>query len=880
MLTAFTVTKGDGVRLLCIPCALLLGLTAAAWAQSPPEPAAAPASEAQGPVLTRPPELTTFVEATYPPEAMAQKQTGVVGMELTIQPDGSTAEVVVIESAGAAFDAAAIAAAQQFVWRPAELDGKPGAVRIAYRYAFTLKEEVKIVEKPPEALPSGVLEGELLERGTRKPLIAVLVKLARSAGEGPAVVENETITDAQGRFKFENVPAGEVIVRVEDEVFATVEDMEIVKANEATDVRYYVEREKFEDSVQVVGKRARKEVVRRTLEIQEIRTIPGTQGDALKVVQNLPGAARTLFSDQIVLRGGGQSQAYLDQHAIPLAFHFGGLRSTVSSALIESIDVYPGNYGAEFGRVNGGIVDVRLRRPAIDGWHGYIEVDVFDAGALIEGPINEDWSFAVAARRSYIDAILLNVLPDEVRQTFRTAPRYYDAQVLVEGHIGKHVLKTTLYGSSDQLRIIFDENPEQEDGGFGLQQEWIGGRVEWRYRKDDTFENSLSASYTATVTDLGGNPGLAVPVGIDVTQHLLTLRDELSMKIGDGLRLRLGTDTIADITTVTGRLPPLQREGEGDRDGPPSLFESSFSSFGGELTQITPALYAILEAQLGPVLVLPGVRMDYYGLSGEVLVQPRLTARWKVHPKTVIKAGVGLFGEPPQAQDLLEGIGNPDLQILSSWQYSAGFEQTIAEGLTLDVTGFYKTLNNLVTRSEDRAELLANQGEGRVYGMEVLLRQTVTSRLYGWIAYTLMRSERRDQPGDPYRIFDLDQTHNVTLVAQYKFTPTWEAGVRWRYVTGNPNTPIIGANFDADTNQHVPVFGASNSTRLGAFHQLDLRVDKHWIFDTWRLTTYLEVQNAYNRQNPEGIEYQYDYAASAPQAGLPIIPSLGIRGAF
>lgn len=869
------------MRVLCLPCLLLCGLTATAWAQEPPpDPGAAPASEAQGPVLTRPPELTMFVEAVYPPAALAEKRAGAVGMELTVQADGTTAEVVVTESAGADLDAAAVAAAEQFRWRPAEIDNKPGAVRIAYRYAFTLKVEVKVVSKPPEALPSGVLEGELLERGTRKPLIAVLVKLARAAGKGPAIEEAETITDAKGRFKFEDVPAGEVIVRVQDEIFATVEDTETVKANESTDVRYYLEREKFEDSVQVVGKRVRKEVVRRTLQIQEILTIPGTQGDALKVVQNLPGAARTLFSDQIILRGGGLSQAYLDGHAIPLAFHFGGLRSTVSSALIESIDVYPGNYGAEFGRVNGGIVDVRLRRPATDGFHGYVEVDVFDAGVLIEGPLSEDWSFALAARRSYIDAILLNVLPDEARETFRTAPRYYDGQMLIEGHVGKHVLKTTIYGSSDQLRIIFDENPEQDDAGVTFEQEWVGGRVEWRYRADDTFENSLSASYTATRTTISVNPGLAAPIFVDTTQNLITLRDEMSLQLGDGLRLRVGTDTIADITTVDGRAPDFGREGEPSRDGPPSLSESSFARFSDTLTQITPSLYGILEAKLGPVLLIPAVRLDYYAISGEALVQPRLSARWKVHPKTVVKAGVGLFGEPPAPQDLIEGLGNPNLEIQTSWQYSAGFEQTLADGLTLDVVGFYKTLDNLVTRGDAQSQLLANQGDGRVYGMEVLLRQTVTNRLYGWIAYSLIRSERRDRPGEGYRIFDFDQTHNITVIAQYKFTPTWEAGLRWRFVTGNPSTPIAGANLDADTGEYVPVFGALNSARLDSFHQLDLRVDKHWVFDTWRLTTYLEVQNTYNRENPESITYQYDYTASAVQAGLPIIPSLGVRGVF
>jgi hypothetical protein len=44
--------------------------------------------------------------------------------------------------------------------------------------------------------------------------------------------------------------------------------------------------------------------------------------------------------------------------------------------------------------------------------------------------------------------------------------------------------------------------------------------------------------------------------------------------------------------------------------------------------------------------------------------------------------------------------------------------------------------------------------------------------------------------------------------------------------------------------------------------------------------TFLEVQNVYNRANPEAIRYNFDFRQSAPQAGLPIIPSFGIRGQF
>ena len=47
----------------------------------------------------------------------------------------------VIESAGAAFDAAAVAAIQQFLFEPAEVNNRPAPIRINYRYDFVIKEE-------------------------------------------------------------------------------------------------------------------------------------------------------------------------------------------------------------------------------------------------------------------------------------------------------------------------------------------------------------------------------------------------------------------------------------------------------------------------------------------------------------------------------------------------------------------------------------------------------------------------------------------------------------------------------------------------------------------------------------------------------------------
>jgi hypothetical protein len=70
------------------------------------------------------------------------------------------------------------------------------------------------------------------------------------------------------------------------------------------------------------------------------------------------------------------------------------------------------------------------------------------------------------------------------------------------------------------------------------------------------------------------------------------------------------------------------------------------------------------------------------------------------------------------------------------------------------------------------------------------------------------------------------------------------------------------------------------SERLPLFHQLDLRVDKRWQFKDWRLSAYLDVQNVYNNPAVEAIVYNYDFSQQAFQTGLPILPSIGLRGEF
>ena len=93
-------------------------------------------------------------------------------------------------------------------------------------------------------------------------------------------------------------------------------------------------------------------------------------------------------------------------------------------------------------------------------------------------------------------------------------------------------------------------------------------------------------------------------------------------------------------------------------------------------------------------------------------------------------------------------------------------------------------------------------------------------------------------------------------------------------------TPVATSIYNANTDTYKPVYGAVNSDRSHAFHRLDLRIEKSWAAKRGSLAAYLDVQNAYNRANPEGLTSNYNFSQSRVQAFLPIIPSLGVRGEF
>jgi hypothetical protein len=164
--------------------------------------------------------------------------------------------------------------------------------------------------------------------------------------------------------------------------------------------------------------------------------------------------------------------------------------------------------------------------------------------------------------------------------------------------------------------------------------------------------------------------------------------------------------------------------------------------------------------------------------------------------------------------------------------------------------------------------------------VQAMLRQELARGLFGWVAYTFMRAERRYREGEPMVASDYDQTHVLTAVLAYQLPRGFDVSGRLRYATGNPRTPVIGAYFDATRNLYQPIFGAHNSIRIPAFVQLDLRLAKQFKIKGSTLDLFLEVLNVWNQKNKEEVVYAPDYQSFDYIRSFPVLPSFGLQWDF
>ncbi|HEX5660532.1 MAG TPA: TonB family protein, partial [Polyangiales bacterium] len=778
-----------------------------------------------------PPALETFVPATLSGDDLAAA--GTVDLLLSIDDSGRVTDAQIENGLSPSLDAAAREAAKKFVFKPATRDGKPFAARIRYRYLFE-------APPPPAAPVLGELQGKL-ETSSHAPLVGADVTLAGADGEQSAV------SGADGRFAFVDLPEGSYTVRVNALGLRPLVSSEQITAGARIEVSYALAPVAAEADYSATARVETEvhEIVRRTIPREDLIRTAGTRGDPLRIIELLPGVARPPAGEGMVLIRGSapaDSEVFLGGAPIYNLYHFGGLTSVANGFLLSGIDLYPGNFSSRYGRKIGGVVETSFRDPRSDRLHGILDVNMIDASLLVETPLGKKLSLALAARRSYLDA-WYGKAAEGTGATVSTAPVYYDYQAILNWQASsKDKVRFIGYGSFDELALNLqaqDEHDPAVHGRFVNRTAYHRGTVEWH----SVWSSKLSSDLLVGSGPIQFKGSLGSAFGYDIKGFDVIVRNDWHLQLMSRLKLNLGLDAQL-AKTHTDYFGPRAQQAEGDPSAAGPLAGRDIRSISVDSVYARPAAYAELVAQVTKQLELTaGTRVDYFSDANKVTVDPRFNARLQLGT-TQLRAGVGLFSQPPDYTQTLKGFGSDKLGPVRAVHYGAGVEQSFGRHGKLSLDGFYKTLSKLVVNGN--SEPLVNRGVGRIYGLEAMGRLNPVGRLSGFFAYTLSRSERNDKDGTGYRLFDYDQTHILTASGNVRLGKGWTFGSTFRLGSGNPSTPVSSSLYQANLDVYLPSYGATNSDRDPLFHRLDLRIEKRWAIGRGALTWYLDVQNVYN----------------------------------
>jgi TonB family protein len=848
--------------------------------------------------VTKPPKLVQAVAPDYPAAALADGKEATVKVRLHIDAAGTVTSVDVLDRVGDGFDEAAIAAALQYVFEPAEIDGKPAAIAVetAIHFVIEHKDEPEMTPPPPDehagppnhagAMSAPItLQGTVLERGTRHALGGVIVSIEE--------LKLDAVSGDDGTFYFHGVAPGSYKLLAVDPKLDRLERPIEIGKRENVEIRLWM-RPKGGNPYETVveGERDVLEVTKRTLQRQQLTNVPGTFGDPIRALTTLPGIARVPFGAGVLLVRGSNPQdtgIFLDGHEVPALFHFLGGPSIFNAEMLESIDFYPGGFPARFGRHHGGAVALETRPTASDGIHGAAKIDFLDSGGYLRAPITKDLTFAIAGRRSYVDAFLGIVLPKPASGAERiVTPVYDDIQARIDWNLHEEGrLSLFAINSNDSLHVL------NKDPNAMVSQD-LNSAVSF-FRVIATYERPFGGDLKLTVspswgqdtiTLSGAEAGATGPfTNISVIDHELTYRMRLHGRIDEHFILDTGLDILSRVTSYSALLPDnSQIANPTGIDIPPSqIFRGS--------QELGVGAYIDLGIDVSKRLrVVPSARVDGYLLDGvyRSSIDPRIVARYMLTPEWTIKSYVGQFSEPPQPEALDKRFGNPKVGLEHGYHYGLGYEWRPDHVWSIDSEIYFADRQDRVQFTDDVVQNsdgsfqyinFCNCAREQTFGLEALIKRQITANAYGWLSYTFSHS-RQKREGEDWEPTAFDQPHVLNAVASWKFKPGWEAGTRLQMASGRPDTPVIGATFDADLGEYVALKGPTRSIRDPFFFQLDTRIERDWLYNTWTLGVYLDIINVLNYTNVEAYQYDYRYRQVSPISSYPFLPTLGIRGTW
>jgi outer membrane receptor for ferrienterochelin and colicin len=797
-----------------------------------------------------------------------------------------------------------------------------------------INNQIVVKKADPVQSETYKVSGIVRDGSTHEPLVFTSV-VVKGTQHGVA-------TDAKGTFLL-TLPQGDDTLRFSYVGYQTEEIPIAVNKDMQLSINLFAMDVLLQDVTIYAYQGGNKELANASvlsLQSEKIKSSTFIFQDVLRSVQMLPGVStNNEFNAQFNVRGGNPDEnlVLVNGTQVYEPYHFKETGSfsigVLNAELINKMDLMTGGFPARYGDKMSSVLNIEYREGNRERYQGTASLSLTDFDVVAEGPLNENGSFILGARKSYLEYLL------KIVDTKRAiSPSYYDIQGVVDYSLSSsHKLLVKFINAGDK----FDEDPVAHDYGpyrwtDSLENTYKNGNsngAQMQYystllalqsiniissstilkteisfydqRENEKIWNNSYSNYVGVapgntdfyfnnwtdehlyhndlrIQTLEANSTLdqqlsswyGIKTGVSY-QHITYEEDQVYQRAIDQF-INYYYRPHPDTTTIHQIDNPLD---ELDNQ----MHTQSFK-FAGYLENVI---------QLSDRLLLNvGGRFDYFDLNKELTCSPRINLAYQVGRGLTVRGAWGEYYQSPNYRQVAyPAASDTNTQSQRAIHYVLGADYTASldpderSFLKMKVECFYKKYDNLMSATLTSYGIVnysrKNDAVGDSKGADVYIMYSVPG-FYAWVSYSYLEA-MQDVLNDQYGSFprNTDQQHTLAIMGDLDLGSNWNVVMRYIYGSGYPYTPMYAHYISADYGWEW-ISGPPNSGRLPSYSCMDLRISKSFKMFGLVTSTFLDISNLFNTRNIIAYEYYINYNnAREDGVGLPpLIPSIGISVRF
>jgi len=589
----------------------------------------------------------------------------------------------------------------------------------------------------------------------------------------------------------------------------------------------------------------------------------------------------------------------------------GGPVNILNTEFVERIDFFAGGFSARYGDKQSSVMDISLREGNYSNFESELELSMGGAGLLAEGPFADGkGSYIASIRQSFLKYIIksagLTAVPEywnsQMKAVYNINPRnklIFNAVTGSDYVIIEDESRPDLKGAENvehsggqytmglTCKSLFSENGYYLLSIGKTASSWVADVYNIKYGNKDTYfsrDNIETDNFIKGDVVYKFSPTVEFSVGINGKYGEYTRRETIdpdTIYYYQYEQLEPNA-TLDDYYQMVEAYPDYESDALLDTSNGIGVINKGFDvSDDGKF--LKSAVYSQVKFNWHPLIFTAGLRFDNIPYNSTSVVSPRAGASISLSPVTKVNAAAGLYYQTPYYWMLMNKNNPYPLKNSYTKQQVLGVEHLFADDIKGTLEIYNKTYHQrpvyiAETTSDNLDDRLGftDTGEGRARGLEIFLQKKYARKWYGTLSYSYSKAEGVDPRTDvlKYYPWDFDFVNGFTLVGGYKFKfrkskwyqefresaifpyISWmpfmvsdqlELSFRYHYSGGRPYTPKV---YDFHHRiWYIDPLADYNTERFGYYSRLDIMILRRFNFKKINLTTYLDLQNIFDRNN-------------------------------